>query len=124
MDVVGLLPVVGILKYTDEVAALIKSEKKVIQGGSNTGGNIKNVYNSIKDAPKYPDGFKAVQNGTKKVNINNDVLNELRQVESGQWKKVYKDGFDANGNRISVHYFESTSGKVFDVKTKSGWSNN
>ncbi|MDK8182618.1 RHS repeat-associated core domain-containing protein [Paenibacillus sp. UMB4589-SE434] len=88
-------------------------------------GVIKNVYDSIKKAPKYPDGFQGVQNGTKKVNINNkDVIDELRSVESGQWKKVYKDGYDASKKKISIHYFESSSGKVFDVKVKSGWSNN
>ena len=87
-------------------------------------GEIKNVYNSIKQAPKYPSGFKGVQNGTKKVNVKNqDVLEKLREVESGQWKKIYKDGYDSNGKEISIHYFESQSGKVFDVKVKSGWSN-
>ena len=87
-------------------------------------GRIKNTYNSIKEAPVYPEGFEAVQNGTKKVNINNkDILEALREVEPGRWKKVYKNGFDANGNRISIHYFESPSGKVFDVKVKQGWSN-
>ncbi|QOS80852.1 hypothetical protein JNUCC31_08255 [Paenibacillus sp. JNUCC31] len=88
-------------------------------------GKINNVYDSIKKAPKYPEGFKGVQNGTKKVNVNNkDVLEKLRNVESGQWKKVYKDGYDASGKEVSIHYFESSSGKVFDVKVKSGWSNN
>ncbi|PYG90295.1 hypothetical protein LY28_00176 [Ruminiclostridium sufflavum DSM 19573] len=46
------------------------------------------------------------------------------KVESGIWEKIYKDGYDANGKKISIHYFQSESGKVFDVKTKSGWSNN
>lgn len=86
--------------------------------------SIKNIYNSIKQAPKYPQGFNEVNNGTVKVKVKNtDVLSELRQVESGQWKKVYKDGYDANGSRISIHYFQSESGKVFDVKVKQGWSN-
>jgi len=87
-------------------------------------GEIKNVYNSIKQAPKYPSGFKGIQNGTKKVNAKNqDVLGKLREVESGQWKKIYKDGYDTNGKKISIHYFQSQSGKVFDVKIKPGWSN-
>ncbi|EJR45786.1 hypothetical protein IIM_04972 [Bacillus cereus VD107] len=81
------------------------------------------VYKAIKYAPKYPAGFKAVQNGTKNVNVNNTkLLSELRQIESGTWKKVYKDGYDKNGKKISIHYFQSKSGKVFDVKVKSGWS--
>lgn len=85
---------------------------------------LTHTYNSIKDAPKYPNGFQGVQNGTRKVNINNgEALDELRKIESGQWKKVYKDGYDAYGNEISIHYFESKSGKVFDVKVTTGWSN-
>ncbi|MCQ4087556.1 HINT domain-containing protein [Saccharibacillus sp. JS10] len=85
---------------------------------------IKNVYNSIKNAPKYPAGFKAIQNGTKKNNVKNvEVLDALREIESGKWDKIYKDGYDANRNKVSIHYFQSQSGKVFDVKTKSGWSN-
>ncbi|UNL86377.1 hypothetical protein [Priestia koreensis] len=85
-------------------------------------GEIKNVYNS--QVPKYPSGFKGVQNGTKKVNVKNqDVLGKLREVESGRWKKIYKDGYDTNGKKISIHYFQSQSGKVFDVKIKPGWSN-
>ena len=63
------------------------------------------------------------QDAEVKVAEASDVLNELRQVEPGQWQKVYKDGFDANGNQISIHYFESSSGRVFDVKVKAGWSN-
>ncbi|EOG7189482.1 hypothetical protein ACLH9T_004767 [Salmonella enterica] len=88
------------------------------------GGGIRNTYNSIKNAPLYPQGFRPVQNGTVKNTINNkDILNELRMVESGKWSKVYKDGYDASGNRVSIHYFQSQSGKVFDVKVKPGWSN-
>lgn len=84
----------------------------------------KHVYKAIKYAPKYPKGFKAVQNGTKNVTVKNkDLLEELRQIESGPWKKVYKDGYDKNGKKISIHYFQSKSGLVFDVKVKSGWSN-
>ncbi|MDD3894011.1 MAG: RHS repeat-associated core domain-containing protein, partial [Syntrophomonadaceae bacterium] len=109
-------------KSVDEILEMVNQSNKVSKGPGNNAP--KNIYNSIKDAPKYPEGFKGVQNGTKKVNINsNDILNQLKQVESGQWKKVYKDGFDANGNKVSIHYFESPSGKVFDVKVKTGWSN-
>lgn len=51
------------------------------------------------------------------------VLPQLRNEEPGAWAKIYKDGYDVNGNRISVHYFQSPSGKVYDVKVKPGWSN-
>lgn len=54
---------------------------------------------------------------------NEELLDELRDVESGEWNKVYKDGYDANGNKVSIHYFQSKSGKVFNVKVKRGWSN-
>ncbi|WP_063558658.1 hypothetical protein LG307_02730 [Sutcliffiella horikoshii] len=83
----------------------------------------KNLYKSIKYAPKYPSGFKAVQNGTKNVTVNNkSLLNELREIEAGTWKKVYKDGYDKDGKKVSIHYFQSKSGLVFDVKVKNGWS--
>lgn len=60
----------------------------------------KYVYKAIKYAPKYPKGFKAVQNGTKNVTVKNkELLEELRQIESGSWKKVYKDGYDQDGKK-------------------------
>lgn len=34
-----------------------------------------------------------------------------------------KNGYDANGKKISIHYLQSQSGKIFNVKVKSGWSN-
>ncbi|MCX4024712.1 RHS domain-containing protein [Endozoicomonas sp. SM1973] len=84
----------------------------------------KEVFNSIKDSPKYPKGFRARHNGTTTHTVKNkELLEVLRQHEAGKWQKVYKDGFDAQGNRISIHYFRSQSGKVFDVKTKNYWSN-
>ncbi|MBC1504079.1 hypothetical protein [Listeria booriae] len=92
--------------------------------GSYNSPGVKNIYNSIREAPNYPKGFEGRQNGT----VNNEVKNkkrlaELREIESGKWRKVYKDGFDVNGNKISIHYFQSATGKVFSVKVKSGWSN-
>lgn len=63
-------------------------------------------------------------NGTTGNKVNNQqLLEKLREIEAGTWKKVYKDGYDAYGNEISIHYFQSQSGKVFNVKVKSGWSN-
>ena len=85
--------------------------------------SIKKTYKSIKDSPNYPDNFESVQNGTKKHNVKDkDVLNKLRQVEKGQWKKVYKDGY-VDGYKASLHYFQSESGTVFDVWVMEGWSN-
>ncbi|RPD82971.1 hypothetical protein EGK75_13950, partial [Neisseria weixii] len=87
--------------------------------------NTRITHNSVKESPNYPKGFRDVQNGTRKVNINNqEVLNQLRKIEKGEWKKVYRDGFDSNGKKISVHYFQNTrTGKVFNVKVKNNWSN-
>ena len=94
---------------------------RIIVGGVKV---TRTLYKSIKYTPKYPQGFRAVQNGTKHVTVNNkEKLAELRQIEAGTWKKVYKDGYDQYGNKVSVHYFQSRSGLVYDVKTKSGWSN-
>ncbi|WP_238658837.1 hypothetical protein [Staphylococcus felis] len=53
---------------------------------------------------------------------NKTLLAKLRKVEKGPWKKVYKDGYIGK-KKVSVHYFQSKSGLVYDVKTKSGWSN-
>ena len=87
------------------------------------GGEIKHVYDSVKKAPKYPEGFRLAQNGRKKVTVNEaKLLSNLRQVEPGKWWKVFEDGYDAYGNKISIHYFVSKSGKVFDVDVKRGWS--
>lgn len=94
-----------------------------ISNDDSGGKDIKNVYNSIKDAPKYPKGFRTKKNGTKLNKVKNlKVLEKLRKVEKGKWSKVYKNGYDASGNKISIHYFQSESGKVFDVKVKPGWS--
>ena len=92
--------------------------------GGNSSAELKEVYNSIKDSPNYPEGFQPRANGTTSNKVNNQqLLEKLREIESGTWKKVYKDGYDAYGNKISIHYFQSQSGKVFNVKVKSGWSN-
>ncbi len=82
------------------------------------------LYNSIKESPVYPKGFTNRQNGKTQHNVNNKALLEmLRGIEPGKWKKIYQDGFNVSGDLISVHYFQNGSGKVFDVKIKQGWSN-
>ncbi|MCL2626236.1 MAG: hypothetical protein FWD46_05420 [Cystobacterineae bacterium] len=88
------------------------------------GGTSHHIYPSIKASPKYPEGFRNVSNGTTKNNVHNQqLLDELRKIEGGKWQKVYKDGY-VNGQKASIHYFESPSGKVFDVDVKWGiWSN-
>ena len=104
-----------------------KSESNKGKGDGESGNSsneLKDVYNSIKDSPDYPKEFEAVKNGTTKNTIKNkELLDKLREIESGKWTKVYKDGYDSSGNKISIHYFQSESGKVFNVKVKPGWSN-
>ena len=103
------------------ITKVAKGVDKAIDA-SNSAKNIKNVYNSVKEAGG--EGFKAVQNGMKKYTVKNkEALQDLRQIEGGSWHKVYRDGFDEAGNKVSQHYFQSKSGKIFDFKTKSGWSN-
>ncbi|QLK85789.1 hypothetical protein [Staphylococcus sp. 17KM0847] len=85
--------------------------------------NGKTLYKSIKYAPKYPKGFKAAKGKTTHHVVKNKLLlNDLRKIEGGKWVKVYKDGY-VNGKKVSVHYFQSKSGLVYNVKTKNGWSN-
>jgi len=82
------------------------------------------VFNSLKESPNYPREFRMAKNGTKKNTATNKIrVAELRSIESGTWKKVYKDGYDAKGNHVSIHYYESKTGKVYDVKVKHRWSN-
>ncbi|MBN8230544.1 hypothetical protein JYK02_23810 [Corallococcus macrosporus] len=89
-------------------------------GGS---GEVASVHDGVKNAPGYPSGFKAVQNGTTRNSVSNKALLEkLREVEPGTWVKVYKDGW-VGSEKVSLHYFESASGKVFNFKVKAGWSN-
>lgn len=87
--------------------------------------NVQVIYKSIKDAPNYPQGFRDIQNGTVKTSIKrSSALEMLRKYERGDWSKVYKDGFDSSGNKVSLHYFLSQSGKVFDFHVVQGkWSN-
>ena len=86
--------------------------------------DLQQISTSIKEAPTYPKGFRAAKNGTKKLSIENkQLLEKLRQVEAGEWRKVYSDGVNGDGRSVSLHYFQSASGKVFDVKVKLGWSN-
>lgn len=109
---------------TELISSFVQASIGVGTGGTSSENKPQDVQNSIKDSSNYPEGFTARQNGTTKNTVKNkELLEELRKVEAGEWKKVYKDGYDINGNKISIHYFQSKSGKVFDVKVKSGWSN-
>ncbi|WP_253685074.1 MULTISPECIES: RHS repeat domain-containing protein [unclassified Treponema] len=127
-EIVGLTK--QVVKNSDNIAAGISKAinrvddvydvTKAVTKSDNT---IKNIYKSIKDAPKYPKGFQAIRGQTLVNKVNNGkLLDNLRKVEPGNWKKVFKNGYDKAGNKISIHYFESESKKVFDVKVIDGWS--
>ena len=108
------------IKRANEIDGIAKG---VINSSSDS-SKIKQVFKSIKDSPNYPSGFQGRLNGTTSNKVNNmELLEQLIMIESGTWKKVYKDGYDELGNKISIHYFQSQLGKVFDVKVKNGWSN-
>ena len=84
---------------------------------------LKDVYRGVRNAPGYPSNFRGVQNGTTRHPVTNkELLEKLREIEPGNWQKVYKDGWIA-GDKVSLHYFESPSGQVFNFKIKPGWSN-
>ena len=60
---------------------------------------------------------------TTRNNVSNQALLDLlRQIEPGAWQKVYKDGW-ISSDTVSLHYFQSESGQVFDFAIKPGWSN-
>ncbi len=81
------------------------------------------IYDFLEDSPNYQENFYSAPNGTQCFKIKNQFLwAELQAIELGEWRKVYQDGY-SGGERISIHFFESPSGQVFDVKVKSGWSN-
>ncbi|MDC9591615.1 hypothetical protein PSI23_20615 [Xenorhabdus sp. XENO-10] len=85
--------------------------------------DLKHFYKSIKDAPNYPKGFRAAQNGlTKHLIKNRELLPELRARAPGKWYKVYKNGYNASNQKVSIHYFEHQSGLAFNVKVYKKWS--
>jgi len=97
--------------------------ERIIPHDENGGAEPKNVYNGLKNTPGYPASFRSIQNGTTRNTVSRrELLEKLRDIEPGNWHKVYKDGWIGN-KKVSLHYFESPSGKVFDFKIKLEWSN-
>lgn len=85
--------------------------------------DLTNNYNSIEEAPTYPKGFTKMLKKYHRVK-NGKLLSDLRNIiEPGEWKKVYYDGLIGE-RKASIHYFESKSGQVCDVKVVyDKWSN-
>ena len=81
---------------------------------------MKQLDNSLEAAPEYPEDFRPIPNGMRKLKVKNQwLLEELRKIEPSEWSKVYKDGYSGS-QEVSLHYFESGSGQVFDIKIKLG----
>lgn len=87
VDTVGLLPIIGGLKYTDEVGTLIKSGEKTTESvieGANTVGQWVKVNESMSDASRayqrYITGSDEVwlQNGVKFDGLKNGTLIEAK----------------------------------------------
>jgi RHS repeat-associated protein len=93
-------------------------------GGSGSNDKPTEIFQGKKLSPNWPGDFvRAAGNALRKVNIKDrDLLSKLRDIEKGDWKKVYEDGYSEN-RRVSVHYFQSPSGQVFDLQVHPGWSN-
>ncbi len=70
------------------------------------------VYPDVYAFGSVPKGWTPTKGGTIKYPVRNQmVYHYLRQLLSGTWKKVIKQG-----NTGEVHYFEHASGQVADVK--------
>ncbi|AFY96753.1 hypothetical protein [Chamaesiphon minutus] len=92
------------------------------QSPSSSNIPVRNVYSSLNKSPDFPRGFRSAPNGTQKVEINHrELVRELRKIEPRKWYKVYRNGY-VGTNKVSVHYFESATRRVFNVKVKDGWS--
>ncbi len=71
-----------------------------------------NLYPDVYASGSVPAGWLPSQGGVLKYPVRNAaVLRYLRQLQSGKWQKVIKDG-----NTGEVHYFEHASGQVAGVK--------
>lgn len=70
------------------------------------------LYPDVYASGSVPAGWVPTKGGALKYPVrNNKVLQYLRQLLSGKWQKVIKDG-----NTGEIHYFEHSSGQVAGVK--------
>ena len=75
-------------------------------------------YNSWKEAPGVPKGWKSAAPPGHLVKVaikNKSLLNLLRTIRPGEWKKVYHLGHDGT----ELHYCQHESGLVCDVEHKT-----
>ncbi len=77
--------------------------------------NIQEIFNSIQESGKVPEGWEPCKGKYVKENVKNKtLLKELRKKLPGKWNKIYRFGVDGT----EIHYFEHGSGKVFNVEIK------
>jgi hypothetical protein len=75
------------------------------------------LYPDVMASGSVPQGWKPTRGGLLKYPVRNlAVLHELRQLRSGRWQKVIKQG-----NSGEVHYFAHSSGNVAGVKFFPRW---
>ena len=75
------------------------------------------LYNSWREARIVPEDWQpaAPPGHVEKRHVkNNELLAALRELKTGQWRKIYRKGRDGS----EVHYFEHESGVVAGVKMK------
>ncbi len=71
-----------------------------------------NLYPDVYASGSVPSDWSPSRAGAIKYPVRNRaVLRHLRELLSGRWQKVIKDG-----NTGEVHYFEHASGQVAGVK--------
>lgn len=71
-----------------------------------------NLYANVHASGSVPAGWAPQKGGSLKYPVRNaKVLQHLRELLPGKWKKVIKDG-----NAGEIHYFEHDSGQVAGVK--------
>jgi hypothetical protein len=84
---------------------------------------LRHIYPGVKHHPAYPLGYQDEPGSRRTFNVNNqELLEQLRKHEPGVWQKVIRNGHDLSGNQVSLHYFESPSGQVFDFWVQPYWS--
>ena len=70
------------------------------------------LYPNVYASGSVPLGGSSIRGGTVKYPVRNRaVMRVLRNLRTGNWKKVMK-----KGNSGEVHYFEHESGSVAGVK--------
>jgi hypothetical protein len=70
------------------------------------------LYPDVYASGSVPESWKPIRGGALKYPVRNpQVLQYLRELLSGKWQKVIKDG-----NTGEIHYFEHASGQVAGVK--------